>query len=95
MRNFLVESPLAGRVAMKTGSMKGVQSYAGYLMDAEGRPTHAIVFIVNNFKCSRAALKKDIERLLLEKFNVSLQSENNIESSEISDAIDTIEENEE
>ena len=61
---------------MKTGSMKGVQSYAGYLFGEDGHPTHLIIFMVNNFRCSRAALKSDIERLLLEKFDVSLQSEN-------------------
>lgn len=75
MKGFLAASPLAGRIAMKTGSMKGVQSYGGYLFDDAGHPTHVIVFMVNNFKCSRAALKKEIERLLLEKFDVSLQVE--------------------
>lgn len=75
MRNFLLYTALEGRVAMKTGSMKGVQSYAGYLFNEEGRPTHVIIFMANNFRCSRAALKSDIERLLLEKFDVSLQSE--------------------
>ena len=75
MKGFLAASPLAGRVAMKTGSMKGVQSYGGYLFDDDGFPTHVIVFMVNNFRCSRAALKKDIERLLLEKFDVSLHPE--------------------
>lgn len=73
MKNFLAQSPLEGRVAMKTGSMKGVQSYAGYVLDEEGKPSHIVVFIVNKFRCSRAALKNDIQRLLLEKFNVSLQ----------------------
>lgn len=73
MRNFLVDTPLEGRVAMKTGSMKGVQSYSGYLLDEEGRPTHLLVFIANGFKCSRQALKNDIQRLLLELFDVSLQ----------------------
>jgi len=73
MRNFLVDTPLEGRVAMKTGSMKGVQSYSGYLLDGEGRPTHLLVFIANGFKCSRQALKNDIQRLLLELFDVSLQ----------------------
>ncbi|MCM1355128.1 MAG: D-alanyl-D-alanine carboxypeptidase/D-alanyl-D-alanine-endopeptidase [Staphylococcus sp.] len=82
MRTFLSESPLAGRIAMKTGSMKGVQSYGGYLFDENGYPTHAIVFLVNNFKCSRAALKKGIERLLLEKFNVSLHSESQTADTE-------------
>lgn len=73
MKSFLAQSPLEGRVAMKTGSMKGVQSYAGYILDEDGNPSHIVVFIVNNFRCSRAALKNDIQRLLLEKFNVSLQ----------------------
>ncbi|MBD5321518.1 MAG: D-alanyl-D-alanine carboxypeptidase/D-alanyl-D-alanine-endopeptidase [Bacteroides sp.] len=73
MRNFLVDTPLEGRVAMKTGSMKGVQSYSGYLLDEEGRPTHLLVFMANGFKCSRQALKNDIQRLLLELFDVSLQ----------------------
>ena len=76
MRNFLAGTPLEGRVAMKTGSMKGVQSYAGYLFDEDGNPTHILVFMINNFRCSRAALKNDIQRLLLEKFDVSLQTEN-------------------
>lgn len=73
MKNFLLDTPLEGRVAMKTGSMKGVQSYAGYLFDEEGNPTHILIFMANGFRCSRAALKNDIQRLLLEKFNVSLQ----------------------
>ena len=73
MRNFLIDTPLEGRVAMKTGSMKGVQSYSGYLLDEEGRPTHLLVFMANGFRCSRQALKNDIQRLLLELFDVSLQ----------------------
>jgi len=73
MKNFLNGTSLEGRVAMKTGSMKGVQSYSGYLLDEEGRPTHLLVFIANDFKCSRQALKNDIQRLLLKLFDVSLQ----------------------
>ena len=76
MKNFLADTPLEGRVAMKTGSMKGVQSYSGYLLDEEGRPTHLLVFMANGFKCSRQALKNDIQRLLLELFDVSLQTDN-------------------
>jgi len=76
LRNFLVETPLEGRVAMKTGSMKGVQSYAGYLLDDEGRPTHMMVFIANDFRCGRAKLKNAIQDLLLKIFSVSLQNEN-------------------
>lgn len=75
MKYFLRDTPLEGRVAMKTGSMKGVQSYSGYLLDEEGKPTHLLVFIANGFRCSRTALKNDIQRLLLELFDVSLQED--------------------
>ena len=78
MREFLADTPLEGRVVMKTGSMKGVQSYSGYLLDEEGRPSHVLVFMANDFKCSRQALKNDIQRLLLELFSVSLQSEGKV-----------------
>ena len=73
MRYFLADTPLEGRVVMKTGSMKGVQSYSGYLLDDTGKPTHLLVFMANGFTCSRQALKKEIQRLLLELFDVSLQ----------------------
>lgn len=73
MKGFLANSPLEGKVAMKTGSMKGVQSYGGYLLDDSGTPTHVIVFIANGFTCSRSALKNAFQRLLLELFDVSLQ----------------------
>lgn len=75
LRGFLAETPLEGRVAMKTGSMKGVQSYSGYLLDEAGRPTHLLVFMVNGFRCSRQTLKNSIQRLLLDTFCVSLQDE--------------------
>ena len=66
LRNFLLDTDLEGLVAMKTGSMKGVQSYAGYMIDEEtGRPSHIIVFMSNNFRCSRAALKTAFQRLLI------------------------------
>ncbi len=68
MKGFLKDTPLEGTIAMKTGSMKGVQSYAGYKLDPEGFPTHVIVVMVNGFTCSRARLKSAIERMLLEVF---------------------------
>lgn len=66
LKNFLKDTPLEGRVAMKTGSMRGVQSYSGYMLDETGHPTHIIVMIANGFTCSRPALKEDFKRLLLE-----------------------------
>ena len=75
MRNFLLDTPLEGNVVLKTGSMKGVQSYSGYLLDDHGHPTHIIVFVANGFRCSRAALKNAFQRLLLDTFCVSLQND--------------------
>lgn len=64
MRNFMKDSALAGRLATKTGSMRGVQCYGGYMLDEGGAPTHVVVVFVNNFTCGRAALKKEIGRVL-------------------------------
>lgn len=64
MRNFMRDSALAGRLATKTGSMRGVQCYGGYMLDEGGSPTHVVVVFVNNFTCGRAGLKKEIGRLL-------------------------------
>lgn len=68
MKNFLRDTPLQGRVAFKTGSMKGVQSYAGYLLGNDGLPTHVVVVMVNNFTCGRGRLKTEIENTLLRTF---------------------------
>ncbi len=68
MKGFLRDTPLEGRIAFKTGSMKGVQSYAGFLLGNDGQPTHVIVVMVNNFTCGRAKLKEEIENMLLRTF---------------------------
>lgn len=65
LRSFMVKSPQRKRYVLKTGSMGGVQCYAGYRLDSDGKkPTHVIVVMVNNFTGARAALRKEIERLL-------------------------------
>lgn len=66
VRGLLKDTPLSGRLVMKSGSMRGVQSYAGYLLDEQGRPSHIISFMSNNFKYSREALKKDLSDILLQ-----------------------------
>ncbi len=66
--SFLKGTKLEGNMALKTGSMSGVQCYAGYKLDKSGKPTHAVVIMVNNFFCSRAELKKAIEKYLLNAF---------------------------
>ncbi len=68
LRKFLADTPLDSYIAMKTGSMSGIQCYAGYKLDDDFAPTHAVVVIVNNFTCDRAYLRKQIETLLLRVF---------------------------
>lgn len=68
LKGFLRETPLEGRLALKTGSMKGIQSYAGYLLDDTGLPTHIVIFMINGFTCGRAAVVAQVENLLLRTF---------------------------
>lgn len=65
MRGFMKDSPLYGTLAAKTGSMRGVQCFAGYILDERGKPTHVVV-MVNGFTCDRGALKKSIGNYLIE-----------------------------
>lgn len=67
LKKFLADTPLDSYIAMKTGSMKGIQSYAGYLLDEDFAPTHAIVVISNNLK-NRTRMREDLEKLLLRIF---------------------------
>ncbi|MDE6811108.1 MAG: D-alanyl-D-alanine carboxypeptidase [Muribaculaceae bacterium] len=69
LRNFLKDTPLDAYIAMKTGSMRGIQCYAGYKLDEDFAPTHVVVVIVNDFTCDRAYLRQGIERLLLDIFS--------------------------
>ena len=68
MRNFLKGTDLDGVIAMKTGSMRGIQSYSGFKLDENGIPTHAIAIMVNGFTCGRDVLKNEIQHLLLQTF---------------------------
>lgn len=68
MRGFLAKSPLTGKIALKTGSVGGVQCYAGYKLDQKGKPTHVIVIMVNGFFCPRSDVRKASEKLLTDLF---------------------------
>lgn len=68
MRGFLAKSPLAGYIALKTGSVSSVQAYAGYKLDGNGMPTHVVVIMVNGFFCPRAQVRKAAEQLLTDTF---------------------------
>ena len=67
LSKFLKDTPLDAYVAMKTGSMNGIQCYAGYKLDEEFAPTHSIVIIMNEIG-PRASARKAAENLLLDIF---------------------------
>lgn len=69
LKKFLVDTPLDSYIAMKTGSMTGIQCYAGYKLDDDYIPTHAVVIIMNNIAKNRDRAKKAAERMLLDIFN--------------------------
>lgn len=68
LRKFLKDTPLDSYIALKTGSMRGVQCYAGYKLDDDYAPTHVVVVIINNFK-DRNKVKTKCEEMLLKVFN--------------------------
>lgn len=78
LKRFLADTPLDGYIAMKTGSMKGIQCYAGYKLDENYVPTHVAVIIMNEIKGSRERARKAAERMLLDIFD----NETNIEEDD-------------
>lgn len=82
VRNFLKGTPLEGRMILKSGSMRGVQSYAGYYLGPDGVPTHAVVVIANDFKCDRGRMRATITDVLMEIFAPQCEfDENAVENS--------------
>lgn len=67
LSDFLKGTPLDAYVAMKTGSMKGIQCYAGYKLDEEFAPTHLIVIIMNDIG-RRSEVRRAAEQMLLSLF---------------------------
>lgn len=65
---FLKDTELDAYVAMKTGSMNGIQCYAGYKLDEKFAPTHTIVILMNEIG-RRSDARAAAERLLLETFS--------------------------
>ncbi|MCM1518405.1 MAG: D-alanyl-D-alanine carboxypeptidase [Pseudoflavonifractor sp.] len=68
VKRLLNGTKLDGRLALKSGSMGGVLCYAGYKTNSDGRPTHVVVIMVNNFLCKPVEIRKAVERYLLEIF---------------------------
>lgn len=68
VRNLLRNTALDGKLALKSGSMNGVQCFAGYKLDSAGCPTHVVVVMINSFFCPRAQVREGIEKFLLKTF---------------------------
>lgn len=64
LRNFLVSTPLSGKVKAKSGSFEGVLSYCG-VVDKNGK-TYLFCILVNAFTCRSSLVKQAIEQLLVE-----------------------------
>lgn len=62
VKNVLSQSKHKGSVYMKSGSINGVQSYAGYYI--KGDKKFAFSVIVNKYSCTRGQVVKAIEKLL-------------------------------
>jgi D-alanyl-D-alanine carboxypeptidase/D-alanyl-D-alanine-endopeptidase (penicillin-binding protein 4) len=58
MRKRLKENGVAGQAHIKTGSLEGVKSIAGYLLDRSGR-RWVVVFLVNHPKSAAAGAAQD------------------------------------
>ena len=52
-----------GKIQAKSGTMKGIKSYAGYVSTASGKKL-VFALIVNNFSCSNTAIMKKMEALM-------------------------------
>ncbi|MCM1491319.1 MAG: D-alanyl-D-alanine carboxypeptidase [Muribaculum sp.] len=70
LSDFLKDTALDSYVAMKTGSMRGIQCYAGYKLDERFAPTHSIVIIMNEIG-KRPQARAAAERLLLDLFTTN------------------------
>ena len=68
LASFLKDTPLDSYIAMKTGSMNGIQCYAGYKLDEDFVPTHVIVLILNALPKGRPAARQAFANYLLETF---------------------------
>ena len=63
VRSFLRDTKLNGRVFVKSGSIGGVQCFAGYLIN--GNKKYAFSVMVNKFNSTRPQIRDAIERFLL------------------------------
>ncbi|MFI3239634.1 MAG: D-alanyl-D-alanine carboxypeptidase/D-alanyl-D-alanine-endopeptidase [Bacteroidales bacterium] len=67
VKSLLAKTDYSGLFAVKSGSMRGVQSFAGYY--PVHNPRYVVVVIVNNYRGSRKVLYQNIADLLENSFS--------------------------
>jgi len=73
LKRFLSGTALEGYIAMKTGSMSGIQCYAGYKLDADYAPTHIVVVMMNEM-VNRSSARAELQKLLLDTFATEVEN---------------------
>jgi D-alanyl-D-alanine carboxypeptidase/D-alanyl-D-alanine-endopeptidase (penicillin-binding protein 4) len=63
LRNFMRNTKYMGKVVAKSGSIGGVQCYAGYLLDGDKK--YAFAVMVNKFNGTHSQVRTIIEKFLL------------------------------
>ena len=66
VRNFLKDTPLAGQVRIKSGSMNRVRCYAGYVKQNEKQ--YSVIILVNNYEGKSTAINRLLNHLFLGLF---------------------------
>lgn len=75
VRKLMHGTSLEGQFVLKSGSVSGVQCFAGYKLDAEGRPTHVVVIMANGFRSDHASVRAASQRLLLYLFGAQAEAD--------------------
>ncbi|MDE5878055.1 MAG: D-alanyl-D-alanine carboxypeptidase [Muribaculaceae bacterium] len=75
LRKFLCDTELDSYIAMKTGSMTGIQCFAGYKLDEDYAPTHIVVIMANDIQGNNGRMKKAAAKMLLRLFGCNVPSE--------------------
>ncbi|MFA6924455.1 MAG: D-alanyl-D-alanine carboxypeptidase/D-alanyl-D-alanine-endopeptidase [Bacteroidales bacterium] len=64
IKNICKNSQADGNVRAKSGFMKNVRAYVGYV-DTKSKQQLAFSFLVNNYECTPAEMKKKIEKIIM------------------------------
>ena len=63
LKYFLNRSEAKTHVFAKSGSISGIKAYSGYI-ETKKKNILVFSFMINNYTCSKSAVKKDMERVL-------------------------------